>query len=56
MFTTSEVGSVISNVFFAGRVHAAAVSGIDTAKQYVSVEWYENGETKGKEVSALYLE
>ena len=40
----------------AGRVHGAVITGIDTEKQYVSVEWFENGETKGKEVGALYLE
>lgn len=39
-----------------GRVHPAAVSGIDSDKCYVSVEWFENNETKGKEVSAHYLE
>lgn len=39
-----------------GRVHAAAISGIDTGKCYVAVEWFENNETKGKEVSVLYLE
>ena len=39
-----------------GRVHAAAISGIDTDKCYVAVEWFENNETKGKEVSVLYLE
>ena len=34
-----------------GRVHSAAVSGIDTDRGIVAVEWFENGETKGKEVS-----
>ena len=33
-----------------GRVHGAAVSGIDTDRRIVSVEWFEKGETKGKEV------
>ena len=33
-----------------GRVHGAAVSGIDTDRRIVAVEWFENGETKGKEV------
>ena len=31
-------------------MHGAVITGIDTEKQYVSVEWFENGETKGKEV------
>jgi hypothetical protein len=43
-----------------GRVHAAAISGIDSDKCFVAVEWFENNETKGKEVSknwsAHYLE
>ena len=34
-----------------GRVHDATVSGIDSGKDLVSVEWFERGETKGKEVS-----
>lgn len=33
-----------------GRVHNASVSGIDSRKGYVSVEWNEGDETKGKEV------
>ena len=47
----------INNVFIyllkknlLGRVHGAAVSGIDTDRRIVSVEWFEGGETKGKEV------
>lgn len=39
-----------------GRVHAAAVSGIDSDKCFVAVEWFENEETKGKEVSAHYID
>ena len=34
-----------------GRIHGAAVSGIAKDKGIVSVEWFEKGETKGKEVS-----
>ena len=34
----------------AGRVHAAAITSVDEEKRFVSVEWFENGETKGKEV------
>jgi kinesin family protein 2/24 len=33
-----------------GRVHPAAITGIDTEKRIAAVEWYENGETKGKEI------
>ena len=37
--------------FFAGRVHSAVVSGINADTRSVTVEWFEKGETKGKEVS-----
>lgn len=47
---------VYVGVCMSGRVHAAAISGIDTDKQYIAVEWFENNETKGKEVSGHYLE
>ncbi|XP_043518853.1 kinesin-like protein Klp10A isoform X2 [Frieseomelitta varia] len=33
-----------------GRVHSAVVSGIDWEHRTVTVEWFERGETKGKEV------
>lgn len=36
-----------------GRIHPAAISGIDSETQSVSVEWFENDETKGKEVSTV---
>ena len=33
-----------------GRIHSAVVSGINAASRSVTVEWFERGETKGKEV------
>lgn len=36
--------------FFSGRVHSAMVSKINPPQRSVTVEWYERGETKGKEV------
>lgn len=33
-----------------GRVHSAMVSKINPQSRSVTVEWYERGETKGKEV------
>lgn len=33
-----------------GRVHSAMVSKVNMASRSVTVEWYERGETKGKEV------
>ena len=42
----------VKNTFvFLGRVHTASVSGIDKDGQNVTVEWFEYGETKGKEVT-----
>ena len=40
-------------VFVSGRVHSAVVSGIDWEHRTVTVEWFERGETKGKEVFFL---
>lgn len=33
-----------------GRIHSAVVSGIDLDNKSLTVEWYERGETKGKEL------
>ena len=33
-----------------GRIHSAVVSGINVETKSVTVEWFERGETKGKEV------
>ncbi|XP_071952335.1 kinesin-like protein KIF2A [Antedon mediterranea] len=33
-----------------GRVHSACISGLNTNTQSVTVEWFEKGETKGKEI------
>uniref|UniRef100_A0A1B6KR21 Kinesin-like protein n=1 Tax=Graphocephala atropunctata TaxID=36148 RepID=A0A1B6KR21_9HEMI len=33
-----------------GRVHPAVVSGVNTQTRCVTVEWFEQGETKGKEI------
>ena len=41
------------SLFTLGLVHDASVTGIDSLKGLVSVEWYENGETKGKEVREM---
>ena len=35
---------------FSGRIHSAVVSGINVETKSVTVEWFERGETKGKEV------
>lgn len=33
-----------------GRIHSAVVSGINYTNKSLTVEWFENGETKGKEI------
>ena len=35
---------------FSGRIHSAVVSGINLDSRSVTVEWFERGETKGKEI------
>ena len=37
-------------IYFSGRIHSAVVSGINIDTRSVTVEWFERGETKGKEV------
>ena len=39
----------------AGRIHSAVVSGINVETKSVTVEWFERGETKGKEVGNLVV-
>jgi len=38
-----------------GRVHPAVVSGINEATESVTVEWFENQETKGKELDLRHV-
>lgn len=42
---------IIHCLYILGRIHSANVSGVDFVGQNVTVEWFEFGETKGKEVS-----
>ena len=37
-------------LFISGRIHSAVVSGINLETRSVTVEWFERGETKGKEI------
>ena len=41
-----------TRLFFSltGRIHSAVVSGINLETRSVTVEWFERGETKGKEI------
>lgn len=45
-----EVGNSVNIKRSDGRVHSAMVSKLNPAQRSVTVEWYERGETKGKEV------
>jgi kinesin family protein 2/24 len=38
-----------------GRIHSAVVSGLNEAQQSITVEWFEGGETKGKEVGTAFF-
>ncbi|XP_053394415.1 kinesin-like protein KIF2A [Mercenaria mercenaria] len=35
-----------------GRIHSAVISGTNNEAKSVTVEWFERGETKGKEIEA----
>lgn len=43
-------------LFFAGRVHTAIVAGINHESRSATVEWFEQGETKGKEIDMASIE
>ncbi|XP_058810453.1 kinesin-like protein Klp10A isoform X2 [Phymastichus coffea] len=45
-----ETGTSVNIKRTDGRVHSAIVSGVNWQQQSVTVEWFEKGETKGKEV------
>lgn len=47
---TIEVGNSVNIKRSDGRVHSAMVSKLNPGQRSVTVEWYERGETKGKEV------
>ena len=49
-YTQDSVLHVIL-IFVVGRIHSSMISGINLDTKSVTVEWYENGETKGKEVT-----
>ncbi|XP_047122786.1 kinesin-like protein KIF2A isoform X1 [Hydra vulgaris] len=46
-----EIGVQVDIQRSDGRIHSASVSGVDIDAQNVTVEWFEYGETKGKEVN-----
>ncbi|XP_052869081.1 kinesin-like protein KIF2A isoform X2 [Anopheles cruzii] len=45
-----ESGSIVNIMRSDGRVHSAMVSRVHESTRSVTVEWYERGETKGKEI------
>lgn len=40
----------MSLFYYIGRIHSAVISGLNPEARSVTVEWFEKGETKGKEV------
>uniref|UniRef100_A0A8C7GLC6 Kinesin-like protein n=1 Tax=Oncorhynchus kisutch TaxID=8019 RepID=A0A8C7GLC6_ONCKI len=40
----------VYNMFLAGRIHQAMVTSLNEDNESVTVEWIENGDTKGKEI------
>ncbi|XP_006813284.2 kinesin-like protein KIF2A, partial [Saccoglossus kowalevskii] len=49
-FASLKVGLSVDIQRTDGRVHSAVISGANEAAQSVTVEWFEKGETKGKEI------
>lgn len=45
-----KVGASVDIQRTDGRIHSATVVSLDSDKRVIVVEWYENGETKGKEL------
>ena len=45
--------NIVHCILFSGRIHSAVVSGINVDTKSVTVEWFERGETKGKEVRRI---
>lgn len=50
LFDLIKVGGSVDIQRTDGRIHSAVVSGINTTTRSVTVEWFERGETKGKEI------
>lgn len=42
-------------ILIAGRIHQAMVTSLNEDNESVTVEWIENGDTKGKEVQPVFL-
>ncbi|VEN53024.1 unnamed protein product, partial [Callosobruchus maculatus] len=51
-----QVGSSINIKRTDGRVHSAIVAAINNETRCATVEWYEQGETKGKEIDLHTIE
>ena len=54
-FFAGQPDSLSDNLLSSGRIHSAVVSGINVETKSVTVEWFERGETKGKEVSRMMM-
>lgn len=47
---------IIDYLWSAGRVHSAIVAAINNDQRSATVEWFEEGETKGKEIDMAAIE
>lgn len=56
LFIDISIFNFLYFVIILGRVHSAMVSKVNLASRSVTVEWYERGETKGKEVEMDMLQ
>ena len=54
-FFAGQPDNLSDNLLSSGRIHSAVVSGINVETKSVTVEWFERGETKGKEVSRMMM-
>ena len=50
-FGSISVGSLVDIQRSNGKIHSARVTGVNVGTRVVTVEWFEGGDTKGKEVT-----
>lgn len=50
LFRNTIIYGLKMYILFSGRIHQAMVTSLNEDNESVTVEWIENGDTKGKEV------
>ena len=53
--TLVKVTKCMLIIFVVGRIHSAVITGVNLETRSVTVEWFEKGETKGKEVCGQFV-